>query len=334
MGWTTLELGEPLRNALQDRTARDSIRQVHLRGINGKIIGSIISLIITPGEGVLSNGVESFVLRNVGCHAVGVSRFFARYNLPKSGRLDLSGMCRIPSQGSLKSHTTILTTLSLKIEDSPIPTLSQLLPFLSYNPNLQQLVLSDSAVPYADDNASSLQVPLCHLNKLHITSDFCRAFRLLNQLEHPDKMDSLKLLLYKCSSLDLSQTLGPYFRNRVRRRGRFPGGGLDLLANRDPGSIRLCAGDVYVSCDSTELDWFADVSVVTSIRVGLKDEADGLCFDLIVHTPREQVITSRTTLPILCSELCVEMCNLTYLHLADVNFSTWFVGQDIRGPHI
>ena len=131
VGWTTLELGEPLRDALQDRTAWDAIRQVHLRGVNGKIIESIISLMITPGEGVLSNSVESFVLRNVGCHAVDVSRFFARYDLPKSGRLDLSGVCRISSRDSLKSHTTTLTTLSLKIEDSPVPTLSQLLPFLS-----------------------------------------------------------------------------------------------------------------------------------------------------------------------------------------------------------
>ena len=98
VGWTTLELGEPLRDALQDRTAWDAIRQVHLRGVNGKIIESIISLMITPGEGVLSNSVESFVLRNVGCHAVDVSRFFARYDLPKSGRLDLSGMCRISSR--------------------------------------------------------------------------------------------------------------------------------------------------------------------------------------------------------------------------------------------
>ena len=333
VGRSAPELDEPLRDALQDRAARGVIRRVHVRGVDEKIIEPIISSIITPGEGVLSNGVESFMLRNAGYHAVDVSRFFIRYNLPKLRRLNLSGMCRISSWNSLKSHTAVLTNLSLKIEDSPIPTLSQLLSFLSSNPNLQHLVLSGSAVPHADDNASSLQVPLRHLNKLHITSDFCRAFRLLNRLELPDKMDSLRLLLYECSSSDLSQTLGPYFGDRVRRRGRFPGGGLELLANRDPGSIRLCVGEVYRNCDSTELDWFADVSAVTSTR--LKDEeADELCFDLIAHIPRDQVISLRTTLPILRSEeSCVEMCDLTYLHLVDVNLTRWSVEPDIRGPH-
>ena len=66
----------------------------------------------------------------------------------------------------------------------------------------------------------------------------------------------------------------------------------------------------------------------------LGDEgADSLCFDLIAHIPREQVISMETTLPILRSEeLCTEMCDLTHLHLVDVDLFEWFTEPE-REPH-
>ena len=59
------------------------------------------------------------------------------------------------------------------------------------------------------------------------------------------------------------------------------------------------------------------------------EEAEGLDFDLISHIPWKQVINLGTSRPILRSEeLCVEMCNLTHLNLANIDLSTWFAGSD------
>lgn len=79
--------------------------------------------------------------------------------------------------------------------------------------------------------------------------------------------------------------------------------------------------------------WFAAVSAIMDMR--LQDqEADGLCLDLMGQIPREQVIRFQTTLPIIRSEeLCVEMCNLTHLHLVGVDLSTWPGEPDGGGSH-
>ena len=71
------------------------------------------------------------------------------------------------------------------------------------------------------------------------------------------------------------------------------------------------------------------------MSVQLEDEEAGrLGFGLIAHIPREQAISLQTTLPILRSEnLCVEMCNLTYLQLDGVDLSTFFPEPGILGPH-
>lgn len=39
------------------------------------------------------------------------------------------------------------------------------------------------------------------------------------------------------------------------------------------------------------------------------------------------------TLPILHSELCIQMCNLAHLHLKKVDLSKWFIEPDIRKPN-
>jgi hypothetical protein len=161
---------------------------------------------------------------------VDVSAFFSRYRFPKLQRLDLFGWS-ISSWDLLESRTTSLTTLSLMhCQQSPLPTLSQMLSILSANPNLQRLELAYGSVPHADSNRPSSPIQLRHLKSLHLTSDFHCAFGLLDRLELPDKMDGLNLSLSECSPSDLLQTLGPYLGNRVRRRSP---NGLSLLALPD-----------------------------------------------------------------------------------------------------
>ena len=331
-GHTSLALGDELRDVLRDRAARDTIRRVHLRGVHrAKLLNSVISSIVTEGEETRLSSVESFIVQNDGAGTVvDVSSFFSRYHLPKLQCLRLIG-CRISASGLLNARTTVLTALELATGDwSPTPTLSQLLSILSSNPFLQDLALTYSL---ADGEWSSPLVPLRHLKNFRLASDFPHALSLINQLELPDKMDSLDLTLFGCSPSDLSQTLGPYLGDRVRRRGRFPGGGLGLLVTHNSPFFRFRSGDTDKRDHSAGMVWFIMVDAVTSGTLG-KEEVEKIGFDLIAHIPREQVINLQTTVPILRSEeLCVEMCNLSYFFLIEVDLSTCFVESDARGSH-
>ena len=333
VGRAGYELGDNVRDALQDCAARDIIRRVHLRDTCTKgLLNSVISSIVNKGEETRSTSVESFIVRSDGFDEfVNVSAFFSGYHLPKLKCLRLFGY-RISSWGLLESQTTALTTLELAgSEASPSQTLSQLLSILSSNPLLQDLALSHGVV---DDQWSSPSVPLLHLKRFHLTSDFRCAFLLLNQLELPEKIDDLILTLDECSPLGISQTLGPYLGDCVRRRGRFPGGGLGLLVNHTPSNLTFGARDAPQRYNSPQKVWY--VEVLAGMSVELEDEEAGrLGLDLMAHIPREQVIRLQTTLPILRSEkLCVEMCDLAHLQLDGVDLSTLCVEQGVdREPH-
>ena len=131
-------LDDTLRDALQNHTARDTIRRVHLNNTAG-LPNSVISSITAKGEEIRSISLESFISQSAGGSKVDVSNFFSRYNFPKLRRLDFYG-CTISSWDWLRSRTTSLTTLSLAASElPPLPTLSQMLSILSANPNLQSL---------------------------------------------------------------------------------------------------------------------------------------------------------------------------------------------------
>ena len=283
-----------LRDALQDRAVRDAIRQVHLASTNGGLINFIISSIVIPGEGVLSSSVESFALWHNDLCAVDVSCFFVRYRLPRLKRLSLSGMCKIPPWDALKSHIMALTSLSLTVKEPPTPTLTQLLSFLSSNPNLQHLVLSHYAVPHADGGVPPSKIRLHHLKRLQLSSHFRRVFQLLNQLELPDEMDDTNLSLSNYSQSDLSQTLAQYIGDCVRRRGWYRGG-LGLRAYDNSLSVEV--GDGYECGDSTKVAWFLRVSAY--IRGTPKsEEVEELCLGLTAHIPHGEVVHLHTNFPI------------------------------------
>ena len=337
LGWYTQpdSLGDELRDALRDRAARDTIRRVHLNNPNAKLLNFIVSSITTKGEGTQLSSVESFILQNgdYSMVLVDVSDFFARYRFPKLKHLRLSG-CGISSWDSLRSKAMALTSLNLATSGrSTIPTGSQLISVLSSNPLLQNLSLAHGSVPrVVDVDRSSPRVPLRHLKVLHLASGFCHVFGLLNRLEIPEKTVHLWLFLSECSPLDISQTLGPYIGDHIRRRSRCPGGELGLFAQRRSGVFHLCAEDVHERGDPAIVARFMTVEVAMN-RV-LEERAEETGFDLIAHIPRKEFASLRTTLPILHSEeLCVKMCNLVELHLGDVDMSTFVVESDIREPH-
>jgi hypothetical protein len=106
-----------------------------------------------------------------------------------------------------------------------------------------------------------------------------------------------------------------------------------LLVKSGPNFFTMLAGDTHGG-ELIREGWFVGVDWVTSVTMG-EEEADKLCFDMISHIPQEEVVNLTTTLHILRSEeLCVRICNLTHLHLEDVNLSTWFTEPDTREPHV
>jgi hypothetical protein len=143
-------------------------------------------------------------------------------------------------------------------------------------------------------------------------------------------MNSLELSLSECPPPDVPQILGPYLRDRVRRRSPD---GLGLLVYPTLTVFHIQAGDAHEGDDLTEVEWFMTVRGKTTMTLG-GESADKLCFDIIAHIPQEEVVDLTTTLPILRSEeLCIQMCNLTCLHLEEVRLS-WFAVPDVREPHI
>ena len=336
-----LEMGAPphqpsdqLLDALQDRAARDTIRRIHLCSAEAGLLEPVLSAIVTQGEGVRSSSVESFKFVNYGPPFVDISAFFSRYRLQKLRSLLLHG-CRISSWDLLKSQTAALTTLRLIADElSPAPTLSQLLSILSSSPLLQDFALFHHQGSYiAGQDALTIHVQLRYLEQLHLQAPFRLVFALLNRLELPDKMDTIILSLSQCSSIDLSQTLGPYLGDRIRRRGRIPGGGIGLLAEHDNSFFSLRVGYTRIGDDPANVVWFVWISASTSAKLE-DEEADRLCFDLIAHIQQERVTRLQTNLPILRrEELCVEMRNLIHLHLVEIDLFTWFVGLVVRRPH-
>jgi len=92
-------------------------------------------------------------------------------------------------------------------------------------------------------------------------------------------------------------------------------------------------GEFVEGDEITWVEFFVTVKGTTSAFLG-EEDAGRLCFDVIAHIPWERIIYLATTLPILRSEeLCVQMCNLTYLYLKEVDLSEWFTEPAICEPH-
>jgi len=174
-----------LQSAVRARAIQNTIRQVHLRSDDNETMASVISL-LTPGddETTQNQNIESIVWESEGAPPVDISNFFARSCLSKLYLLHLSGGFRISSWDRLAHRTTLLTVLSLQIDESPqlpIPTTPQLFSILASYPNLRQLALSGAVIPISTDG-STLEMPLRNLKLLSLMGEFRPILGLLSQL--------------------------------------------------------------------------------------------------------------------------------------------------------
>jgi len=276
---------------LQDRASRDGIRTIHLRSADPDLLNYIICSLTSEREGIQPNSTESIILQNQSGFPpeVRVSDFFARYRFPKLRRLELTS-CTISSWDHLKSRTSILTNLTLMPDSSSsTPTTSQLLSILASNPTLRKIHLSRSAVPN-DGGDSSFQVPLHHLKDLRLSGNPQHVVRLLHRLDHP-RMDTLHLSL-DYNAMDISQTIGPYLGDYIRRRGKSQGGLGLSLSKIHPLKFRV--GDVDGIDDPVTpppINWFLKIDIPLS---HFRDALGEVSSNLIAHVPWEELVDFRS----------------------------------------
>ena len=288
-------LNDTVRDSLRDRASRDSIRRVHLRAWDWKLLNSILSPLTTNCKEVRCSIVESFILGNEGTAPVNVSEFFA-YNRSRGlQHLELTN-CTITSWDCLTSQTTVLTTLVLHLSRfSPAPTTPQLFSILSSSPALRKVALTGGwSVPNDGDEDPSPRLSLRHLEELKLAGRVHDIFRLLLRLDHPRHMRHLEIILYHCAVGDISNVVGPYLRNHLRRRG-WSRDGLGLHISSD-NRIVVRVGNVGSLCPPTPVPErmvpFIALAI-ESVQTPPNDSRERIILDLIAHTPREEIVYLR-----------------------------------------
>lgn len=320
--------------ALEDRAKRDTIRWVHLQSDMHDLLTSVISPLLSPSGGLRTNSLVSLILDNEGEPPLDVA-FFAHSHLSKLRRLELSG-CSILSWDRLASQTTLLTSLVIFLpDDSLAPTMPQLLLILASNPYLRKLKLNPQAIPESDDDGDgSGRVLLHHLEELRLDGDAAGgSLRAVTSLRASQKVD-IVLNLSHCVVPDISQTIAPYLRDYLRRRGRSRRGlGLSLSCG---GYITFIVGNASRMNPSTSIS--SRMVPFMSITVGFdqavpEDVLEKLTLDLIAHTPREEIVYFRTSENLeAVKDLGAQMPNLKALDLLKVPLSAVFPMLDQNGP--
>ena len=327
-GGLSISFDGPLRDALKDRAAHDTIRSVHLLRERMTLLTSILSSLTPDGDDVRCNSIESISLGDVD-----VSNFFARSHFLKLRYLHLSEGAKISSWKHLGLHTAALTTLSLTIRStSPTPTTSQLLSILVSNPRLRSLTLSKFMVPRDDGDGSTSRVPLHHLRHLYLSGNFHPVFRLLHRLDHPATMDeSMKLTLRRCTTGDILEILGPYMRDYLRRDRRLRDQ-LGIVVDSSGEFVSVEASAIIAVEGPTQRATFATFTVILREYIPPPAE-DKLCIDLVAYTPREHVVYFGGDLSMdAVREIVPMMPKIQELHLTDALLSNGFLQPDPDGP--
>ena len=297
-----------LRNTLRNHAIRDTIRRIHLRAVDSKLLSSIISSLTADSEEPRSISVESFILRKEGSGSVEISDFFARYRFPKLQHLELS-RCTISPWDLIMSRTPILAVLDLYFAFAPAT--SQLLSILASNPTLRKVSLSGLWEGPSDGGNPSPRVSLHHLEDLKLFGDLQGLFGLLHRLDLPRDMDNLDIKLGRCTPEDISHIIGPYLQDYLRHRGRSQSGlGLYISFER---RIILHIGDAGVIDFSAptpaRMSSFAAI-IIESTQTSQKSR-ERMILDLITYTPREEIVRFHTYgEPVTMEDVSTQLPNL------------------------
>ena len=316
-------------DSLRDRASRDSIRRVHLKARDWRLLSSILFQLTADYEEVRLNSVESFILRNEDNTPVDVSRFFAHNRSWELQHLELTN-CTISSWDHLTSQTTALTTLILHLSRlSSIPTTPQLFSILASNPALRKVVLTGRSVPDDGDEDPSHRLSLPHLEELKLVGRSHDVSKLLLRLDHPEQMHHLDIALDRCVVDDISNDIGPYLRDYLRRRGWSQNGlGLYIFSE---GRIVFRVGDVGGLCPSTPVSErmvpFVAITI-NSLQAPPDNSRERIILDIIANIPLEEIVYLRTYgKPIAMKNIYPRLPNLRALHVGRIPLSAVFPEQ-------
>jgi hypothetical protein len=324
-----------LQDAVHSRVMQGAMRRVHLRSHDVDILTSIVSSLTPDKEGIQNQNIESIVIQNDGLSFVDVSKFFTWSRIPKLRLLELTGNLRFSSWDCL-SRTTLLTALSLDISEfspsTPL-TISQLFSVLTSNPSLEQLILTDLAIPHVADE-STPQVPLRNLDLLSLTGEFRRIFALLRRLGIPETLDSMYLSGFDCTMEEVNQTLVPYIRNHYQRDARFQET-LGVCSFSSPGSISISVN--AIANHETKPIAKQPTAAFTVVLADLVPPStlEQLLIDLIKLIPREHVVSFNANALLYMKppeELFLMMPSIKTLYLSGVEVSKGFLQPNPDGP--
>ena len=197
----------------------------------------------------------------------------------------------ISSWDLITSRTSVLTTIILDIHyHSPTVTSSQILSILRSNPSLREITLRGGAV-HCDGGDKSSRVALAHLKILALSGVLEDGFPLLHHLDYPVKMDNLTLNVTDATINDISEKIGPYLRDHLRRRGRSRNGLGLYFSSKDTIEFHVeDVGETDLSAPGTA--WLARL-VTTSIQLGQvppKDLLEETLLNLVAHIPQEEIV--------------------------------------------
>ena len=325
-----VNIDKTLLNALRGRVNWDAIRRVHLSSDTSAILRFILSSLTPKVEGVWSNGMESFILKNGGYCSVNLSNFFARHRFQRLRRLEIV-RCTISSWDHLITGAGTLTDLSLDLKDaSHRPTTSQLLAILSSNPLLQRVKLSHRAVPGDGGGPSgSPRVPLHHLVRLELAGSPQDVLGLLGRLDHPAALDLFAVDPYECTVTKISNIIRPYFQSHFQRHDRSQSRlGLDIsCGNRivlSMGKVDPHFTSIY---KSVALNVYMGENRVTSVS-GRVEAA----LELIKHCPPEELVFFQGFDKIAASgDICTRLRELKALHVRVIGLPITFLKHDPGG---
>ena len=324
-----------LEDAVGSRVTRDAIRRVHLVSGSGGTLPYIISSLTPDDEGGQNENIESIVLQKELSPTVDVSNFFARSRLSKLRSLELQGdHLRISSWDHLTSRTTHLTALSLRIHTRSSPptiTTAQLFSILVSNPNLQELLLCDAALPN-DADRSTLKVQLRHLKLLSLAGKLCHLLGLLRRLVLPERLDVMELVVDSCSVDDVSRSLAPYMQDYFRRDAGFQDR-LGVYNFSQLGFISISVGVIHAQA-TPPVPGPPQVSLDVYLTVSL-DMLEQSFIDLVLAlVPLERVVFFRDDLNMgFPEEGFLMMPKIETLYLPSPEFYEGFLQPDLDGLH-
>ena len=322
-----------VEDALRDRAARDTIRQVHLLCRRGSSLSLAISIITPEGEGVQCRSIESIDLRNLWWDnsSPDVSSFLARVRLPKLRSLLLLGPLKPHSWDHIAQQTTLLTTLSIHTPANPALTTPQFLSLLASNPGLEVLSLSGSAIPDDNGGTSVSQVTLRHLKHLDLYGELRRVIWVSERLIFPHPLNSLRFGTRDSTVESVLQVLSPYVRLYFQ--------GDHVVLDRLRLNV-LPFHDMLISVENeggvANYTPFSARFHVNMAHVAPHDLLENLCHDFVTSIGPwlDRVCVLHTGLhPSNLEDILIAMPNIETLTLVNPTVSEGFLQPNPDGPY-